>query len=72
MFKIAIPFMTLSTLHGRFVAELYRMLEHTVLINDRFAFKSLIYGHVTHRAIIPDHLSVAAKVLPIVTTKTTL
>ena len=72
MFEIAVPFMTLSTLHGRFVAKLYRMLEHTVLINDRLALKGLIDGHVTYRAVIPDHLSVSAKVLPIMTPKTAL
>ena len=72
MFEVAVSFMTLSTLLSRFVAEFYRMLEHTILINDGFAFKGLIYGYMTNCTIIPDDLSVAAKVLPIVTPKTAL
>jgi hypothetical protein len=72
MFEVAVSFMTLSTLLSRFVAEFYRMLEHTILINDGFALKGLIYGYVTYRAVIPDDLSVAAEVLPIMTPKTAL
>ena len=72
MFKVAVSFMALSTLHRRFIAELYRMLKHAVLINDRLTLKGLIDGHVTYSAIIPDNLSISAKVLSIMTSKTAL
>ena len=64
--------MTRSTLEGIPVTQINRMLENTIRRFDQLAGKRLIDGCVADGAIVSDHFALAASVLTVVTTETSL
>ena len=64
--------MTRGALPGVAVAEIDRVLKLAVFYRDRFALERLLGRYVTDVAFIADNLAVAAYVLAVMTTETTL